>query len=347
LADPCGRSIGRIPITRRLRVLSLTRFAIGLALALGAGAPLAQTKLDLTLPWGPSEFHTVNAVEYGKRIAELTKGQVVITVHPGGALGIKANESIRAIEDGTVAMAEYAGFQNVGDIPMLGIESLPFLVDDYAQLRLMHQIARPAWEAALAKRGNKVLYSVPWPSQNFYLKKTVANLDDLKGVRMRTYDRVTAEMVSKLGMVPQQMNSPDIVPALASGRLDAVMTSGTTAVAQKYWEFLKHTYTTNHLWASNFVVIGQAAFNKLSPENRAIMERTAREMEPEFWKVSEGEHTKRMEDLRKGGMTVQAPPAAMIERMRAVTRPMWDEFAKANPGDGAKILAEFRAKTGK
>jgi TRAP-type C4-dicarboxylate transport system substrate-binding protein len=327
------------------------RLTLKLAAALALAAPLAhthaQTKLDVSMPWGPTEFHVVNAQNFAKRVGEVTQGQVTMTVHPGGALGIKANESLRAVEDGTVAMAEYAAFQNVGDLPLLGIESLPFLVDDYEQLKTMHSFARPAWEAALAKRGQKVVYVVPWPSQNFFTKKPIKTMDDLKGVRMRTYDRNTAEMVSKLGMVPQQMNNPDIVPALASGRLDAVMTSGTTAAAQKYWEFLKHTYNTNHLWASNLMVINGATWNKLSPENRAAIEKLAREMEPEFWKVSEGEHTKRMAQLKENGMTVEPASKELLERMRAVTRPMWDEFGKAAGPEGAKILADYRAKTGK
>ena len=323
-------------------------FAAALLAVVVATPAAAQTKLDVSIPWGPTEFHTVNAQNFAKRVAEVTKGQVILTVHAGGSLGIKANESIRAIEDGTVAMAEFAGFQNVGDIPLLGMESLPFLVDDYAQLRVMHGVTRPAWEAALTKRGNKVLYVVPWPSQNFFTKKPAKGIDDLKGVRMRTYDRITADMVAKIGMVPQQMNNPDIVPALASGRLDAVMTSGTTAVAHKYWEFLKHTYNTNHLWASNFLVVGTSVWNKISPDNRIAIEALAREMEPEFWKVSEGEHARRMDELRKNGMTVEPASKEMLDRMRIVTRPMWDDFAKGPAGaDGAKLMADYRAKANK
>jgi TRAP-type C4-dicarboxylate transport system substrate-binding protein len=112
----------------------------------------AQTKLDISMPWGPTEFHTVNAQNFAKRVAEVTKGQVLMTVHPGGALGIKANETVRAIEDGAATMAEFAGFQNVGDLPLLGLESIPFLVDDYEQLKVMHSFVRPKWVEDLAKR---------------------------------------------------------------------------------------------------------------------------------------------------------------------------------------------------
>ena len=324
-----------------------TSYVLALVASLAATPAIAQSKLDISLPWGPTEFHTINAQNFAKRVNEVTKGQVTINVHPGGSLGVKANESVRALEDGAVAMAEFAGFQNVGDLPILGIESLPFLVDDYDQLRIMHGVARPTWEASLAKRNQKLLYSVPWPSQNFFTKKPFKTFDDMRGVRMRTYDRVTAEMVTKLGMVPQQMNNPDVVPALASGRLDAVMTSGTTAVAQKYWEFLKHTYNTNHLWASNLMVVGNSAWNKLSSEHRAAIEKLAKEMEPGFWDVSKAEHGQRMDQLKTNGMTVEAAPKELLDRMRTITRPMWDEFAKNTGAEGTKLLADYRAKAGK
>lgn len=263
----------------------MTIVAAAAALAIWAAADArAQIKWDVSLPWGPTEFHTLNAEKFAAEVKAATNGQVLLTIHPGGALGVRANESVRAVEDGTVPMAEYAAFQNVGDVPLLGIESLPFLVDNYDQLKILHEFVRPAWEAALAKRNQKVLYVVPWPSQNFFFKRPVWTLDDLKGVRMRTYDKVTAEMVTRLGMVPLQMNNPDIVPALASGKLDAVMTSGTTAVAQKYWEFLKHAYNTNHLWASNLMAVNLDAWKELEPAQQQAIEKTARRSSPAFGK---------------------------------------------------------------
>ncbi len=307
----------------------------------------AATQLDISIPWGPTEFHTVNAQKFADSVAEITKNEVQMTVHAGGALGIKANESLRAIEDGTAAMAEFAAFQNVGEVPLLGIESLPFLVDDYEQLRVMHSFARPQWEKALAERGVKVLYVVPWPSQNFFLKKPVSSMQDLEGVRMRTYNKLTADMVSSLGMAPQQMNNPDIVPALASGRLDAVPTSGSTAVSQKYWEFLNHTYNTNHLWASNLMVIGLDYWEQLSSDHQSAIEALAKELEPEFWTISEAEHTTRMQQLQDNGMTVQLAPAELITRMKEVTRPMWDAFPDEAGDVAGQVLKQYMQATGK
>lgn len=324
-----------------------TLHAAAAALAVTCAAPaLAQeVQWDVSIPWGASEFHTVNAQTFAERVAEETGGAVQMTIHPGGALGIRANESLRAVEDGAVPVAEFALFQNVGDVPILGVESIPFLIEDYEGLKRMHALVRPTWEEEIAKRNQKVLYMVPWPSQNFFTTDPVESLDDLSGMRFRTYDANTAGMIQGLGAVPLQMNNADILPALATGKLDAVMTSGTTAVAQKYWEFLNHTYNTNHLWASNALTVNLDAWNALSEEQQATIERIAAEMEPEFWAVSEAEHATRMAQLEENGMTVQAPTPDLAAAMREATAGMAGEFAERVPGAG-DIIEQFKAGAG-
>ncbi|MEC9431654.1 MAG: TRAP transporter substrate-binding protein [Pseudomonadota bacterium] len=322
----------------------IMRLAMAGLVAGALATPAAAVEWDVSFPWGATEFHTVDGMNYAKAVEEATNGEVKLTIHPGGALGIKANESLRAVEDGAVPMAEYGMFQNVGDLPILGIEALPFLVKDYAQLKTMHSLVRPIWEAELEKRNQKPLYMVPWPSQNFFTKKEINTFEDFEGIKMRTYDANTATMVSRLGMAALQMNNADIVPALATGKLDAVMTSGSTAAAQKYWEFLNHVYNTNHLWATNVLVVNLDYWNELTEEQQEIMESLAKKMEPEFWAISEAEHGKRMAQLQENGMTVQAPSPEILAKMREVTADMADDFVARVPEAGP-IIEEFRKLT--
>jgi len=327
----------------------MMRAAGGLALtgAIGGAAHAqAPTRWDVSIPWGPSEFHTVNAQRFATEVRSLTNGAVQMTVHPGGSLGVRANETVRAIGDGVVPMAEMAGFQNVGDVPLLGIESIPFLIASYDELKTMHDLVRPAWERELERRNNLVLYVVPWPMQCMYFKKPITTAADLRGVRMRTYDRVTADMVTRLGMVPQQLTNPDVVPALASGRVDAVMTSGTTAVAQRYWEFLKHAYITNHLWASNLMVVNLESWRRLPQATRTQIQDLAKRLEPEFWNVSKGEHDQRMQQLQQNGMTVEQPAPALIQALRQATATMADDFIRTNAAAGS-IIQQFRQRVGR
>lgn len=325
------------------------RAAAGLATAAALGtAARAQspTRWDVSIPWGPSEFHTINANRFATEVRAATNGAVQLTVHPGGSLGVRANETVRSVGDGVVPMAEFAAFQNVGDLPLLGIESIPFLIADYDELKAMHDVVRTTWERELGRRNQTVLYMVPWPMQCFYFKRPIASAADLRGVRMRTYDRVTAEMSQRLGMVPQQLTNPDIVPALASGRIDAVMTSGTTAVAQRYWEFLKHAYVTNHLWATNLMVVNNESWAELPAATRTAIAELAKRLEPEFWNVSKGEHDTRMGELRSHGMTVEDPSPALTAAMREATATMVDDFIRAN-ASARPIIEAFRQRVGR
>jgi TRAP-type transport system periplasmic protein len=326
----------------------LSSAAIAAAMVVGLSSPvLSETKWDVSIPWGASEFHTKDAVAFAAAVKEATGGEVVMTIHTGGSLGVRHNESLRAIEDGLVAMGEFAAFVNVGDVPILGVESIPFLISNYADLRIMQDIVRPTWEAELMKRNQKMLYSVPWPSQNFFTKKKIETEADMKGIRMRTYDANTATMVSNLGMVALQLNSADVVPALATGKVDAVMTSGSTAVAQKYWEFLKHTYNTNHLWASNVMNVNLDMWKALSPAHQKAIEDLAHKMERDFWVISEAEHKKRMAQLVKNGMTVQAASPALQAAMVKATSTMEADFIKRVGGKSAEIIAAYRKRAGK
>jgi TRAP-type C4-dicarboxylate transport system substrate-binding protein len=327
----------------------MMRAAGGLALAgvatRGAFAQ-APVRWDVSIPWGPSEFHTVNAQRFAREVAAATNNTVQMTIHAGGSLGVRANETVRGVGDGVVPMAEFAAFQNVGDLPLLGIESIPFLIGNYDELKAMHDVVRATWERELERRNQTVLYVVPWPMQCFYFKRPITSAADLRGIRMRTYDRITAEMVQRLGMVPQQLTNPDIVPALASGRVDAVMTSGTTAVAQRYWEFLKHAYVTNHLWASNLMVVNNDVWRRLPAATRTTIADLGKRLEPEFWNVSRAEHDTRMGELRSHGMTVEDPSPALIQAMRQATATMVDDFVRANAAAGP-IIQQFRQRVGR
>jgi len=320
-----------------------------LGLACASTAPVraqAPTRWDVALPWGATEFHTVNAGRFANEVRAATNGAVQMTIHAGGSLGVRVNETVRALGDGVVPMAEFAGFLNVGDVPLMGIESIPFLVGNPDELRVLHAIARPAWERELERRSVVVLYMVPWPQQIFFVKRQVATVADLRGVRMRTNDRTTTEMAQRLGMVPQQLASTDIVAALASNRIDGVMTSATTALAQRYQDFLRYGHTTNHIWVTNAMAVSGDAWRRLPAPTRTTIADLAKRLEPEFWEVAKAEHDARSADLRAAGMTVEDASLALVQAMRDATAGMAEEFARTVPA-AAPLIREFRQRVGR
>lgn len=317
------------------------------AMALSAcEGPRDGTHWDLSMPWGPSEFHVANALRFAGEVNRLTQNDVTIHVHPAAILGIKGPESIRAVEEGIVDMADAASFHQVGTEPILGFESLPYLVDDIDQLAVLYSIIRKDVEAAFARHGVRVVYIVPWPNQNFFFDKPIQSVSDFSGLTMRSYDKSSTDLVKGLGMSPIQMPSPDVVPALASGALDAVMTSTTTAVAQKYWEFLRYTVRTNHTWSCNILTINESSWQALKPDYQAGIEALARQLEPEFWEVARRDDALKLKDLEANGMITQIPSEELLDEMRAQSQPIWESFVSQVP-EAESLLMAFLKATGK
>lgn len=328
-------------LRRALRPLALVS-----TLAIAPFAVNAQTKLDVSVPWGPNEFHSLNAVRFAERVKQDTNGEVLLNVHAGGTLGVKANESMRSIGEGVVPLGEYALFQNASRGPSLAVETLPFLVSDYDQLKVLHKHFRPLWEKALERNNQKAIYVVPWPNQFFFVKKPLNTMDDLKGVKMRSLDRLTTDWINRLGMTPTQVTNLEILQALGSGMIEGVPTSAGTAVSQKYWDFMKYGYQTNHIWASNVMAINLDTWKKLKPEHQKAIQAAATALEPEFWEASKQDHERKVAELKANGMTIQPAPAALQAEMRKRTTALWTTYTKPMGADAEKALAEFRKETG-
>lgn len=327
-------------------VLALLLPLIFIMLLASASRQEKATALDLSIPWSITQFHTQNAIRYARDIKAATDGRVSITVHPGAVLGIKGPDSLRAAADGIVPLVEMAGFQQVGRAPLLGLESLPFLVDTQEELGVLYSIMRDDIEAMFEEQGLKLLYIVPWPNQNLYMKTPIHTLEDLQGVKIRSQDVNTTQLMRELGLVPLQMPAADVVPALATGAIDATMTSTTTGAAQKYWEFLDYIYRSNHIWVSNMLVINARTWARLSTADQQAIEGLNKQLEKEFWAISKADDAKQLQILLQNNMKVALLPDDVAAAMRSKARPIWHKFIDQVP-EARAILNEYLSQTGR
>ena len=118
-------------------------------------------------------------------------------------------------------------------------------------------------------------------------------------------------------------------------------------MAQKYWDFMKYGYQTNHIWASNVLAINLDTWKKLTPQQQATIERIAHEMEPQFWEASKQDHQKKVAELKANGMNVADAPKAMVDEMVNRTKPLWDEYTKPMGEEAVAALAAYRKDIGK
>jgi len=331
--------------TRRGFISSVCAGAVALTLSLPVSADTIQINLADVLPDG--NFMVQNAKRFAEEVAKETNGDVVINVRPGGSLGFKGPEQMRAVRDSMVPMADILLSQQIGDEAFLGIEGVPFLVSSQDDLRALHKVVRPEIEKLVSTKYNqKILYMVPSPGQYLFLKTKTDNVDGLKNIKIRGADKMTVDTVTSIGMAGVLIPFGELIPALASGRVDGVATSATTGVDAKFWEFMKYVYPTNHTWSTNMVNINLNTWKKIPPQHQKTIEAIAARLEPEFWAVSANADVESLKKLTANGMEVVPVSEAMMADMRKMAAPLLDEYLKRAPAAGPFIKSYLEA-TGK
>jgi TRAP-type C4-dicarboxylate transport system substrate-binding protein len=326
-------------------------FMVGAATAIAVTsiawqASAAGVTLDLSEVLPESNYQTQNAKRFADEVAKVTKGDVKINVHAGGALGFKGPEQLRAVRDGLVPMADVLTSQQIGDEPLLGIETSPFLVTSYSDLRKLHDVMRPEWDKVAAKYNQKFLYAVPSPLQYMFLKVKTDTVEGLKGIKIRGADKTTVDICSSIGMAGIVIPWGELIPALASGRVEGVATSATSGVDGKFWEFLKYVYPTNHTWSSNVLSINLDAWKKIPANHQKAIEDLAKRMEPEFWGVADKMDKESIAKLTAQGMELVAIPPAMIASIQKMASPMLDAYVQKTPA-AEPIIKRYLASVGR
>jgi len=316
----------------------LTVAALSLAFATAAQA---QTKWDMPTPYPANNFHTENVQQFANDIDKATGGKLKITVHAAGSL-FKANEIKRAVQGGQAQIGEIllSGYSN--EDPLFGIDSVPFLATSYADAAKLHRASKKATDERFAKQGMQVLYSVPWPPQGVYANKELKSGADMKGLKMRSYNPATSRIAELVGAQPVTVQVAELAQAMATGVVNANITSGATGYDTKAWEHVKYYYDTQAWLPKNVIIVSQKAFAALDKATQGAVLKAAADAEARGWKTSEEKNKWYLEQLTKNGMKVETPSAALKADLRKVGNTMAAEWVKSAGADGQAALDAFR-----
>jgi len=301
---------------------------------LSATAAQAMT-WDMPTPYSEAVFHTQNVQQFAKDVEKATGGELNIKVHSAGSL-IKHKEIKNAVRSGQVPIGEFFLSLLANENPVFGVDSLPFLATDYGQAEKLWAASRPAIDKLLSKQRLKVLYAVPWPPQGFYTKTAVATASDAKGLKLRSYNPLLQKLATEMGMVPTQVEAPDIPQAFATGQVDAMITSPSTGVSSKSWDFLKRYYDTQAWLPKNVIVVNVKEFNKLSPKVQTAVLEAAKVAEARGWEMSKAETASKTALLKKNGIVVEEPSADLKAGFMKAGKAIIADWKK----DGGKVAED-------
>lgn len=168
------------------------------------------------------------------------------------------------------------------------------------------------------------------PTRSLYQKKEVKTVDDLSGLKFRSYNANLEKFATMVGAAPTQVEAPDIPQAFATGQVEAMITSPSTGANSKAWDFISH-YTPINAWVpKNIVVVNIAAFNALDEDTQAAVLKAAAEAEQRGWNMSRREADEKTQVLADNGVTIVEPSQELKDGLSKV---------------GVELLADWRANS--
>ncbi len=303
----------------------------------------AQTKWDMPVPYNESNFHTQNILQFAKELSAATGGKLTIQVHPSGSL-FKHPEIKPSVRRGLAPIGEILASLASNESPIYGVDSVPFLTGGYDDAKKLYAAQKPFLEKKLDSEGLMLLYSVPWPPQGLYAKKEIKSVEDISGLKFRTYNAATSRLSQLIKAVPTQVEAPDIPTAFQTGRVEAMVTSPATGVDSKAWDYLSHYHDLKGWQPRNIVFVNKEAFGKLPADQQKAMLAAAAAAETRGWETSVKETERTTKLLADNKITVVQPTAALRDALVKIGATMTAEWEKAAGSDGAELLKAYRAK---
>jgi TRAP-type C4-dicarboxylate transport system substrate-binding protein len=283
---------------------------------------------------------------FAEALAEASGHDIIVTVHPGGSLGYKSADHFDAVRDGAVEIADTPANFLGGFAPYFLISSMPFLVKSVDEAKLLLEIARPEYERILEENGQKFLYASPWPASGIWSREPVKNAEDLVGVKIRTFDPNGTKAFQAIKAAPIQLAWADVVPQLATGGIDAVLTSAEGGVSQKFVEQTKYFTEINYALPLNIVHMNKDAFDRLSPDQQKMIMDAAAIASDRNWAEVVGRTEKNYAQIEKDGgvITADGNESLLVDLSKAGDV-ILEEWLEKTGERGAATIAEFREKT--
>jgi len=327
-----------IGFTSALMKASMAALALVLA---GIGPALAQG----TTEWRFFTYFPVNDKPaqlnraFAEDVTKATGGRLKITVFAAGELPYKAPDVVKAVATNQVQMGDVAvGFAS-GDLPELNVLSLPFLCTTYEQFDKALPAVRQIADAELQKKFG-ITGVVHWtmPPQNFWLNRPISKLDDLKGLKVRSWNPEQSDMMKLLGGNAVSITSAEVIPALERKVIDGAITSALSANDWRAYELVRTGYMVNMTMGHQMMMVNTAELHKLPPDVQKILLDKAREWEPKYRQMSEEGDTAARKNLLANKVSLIEPSADDRKRAQATMRPMWDAWAKKYGTVGQQLV---------
>jgi C4-dicarboxylate-binding protein DctP len=174
----------------------------------------------------------------------------------------------------------------------------------------------------------------------------IKKVEDYKGLKMRTSGTAQATMYKALGAIPVGLSSKEIYTALQRGTIQGATSGLSRWRRSKLYEvapYLTVDPTTPYL--SMWLVVNNDAWNELSPDDQAILEGAARDLEGWTRTYAAKEREEDLAFIEEHAEALVEMDPEEVQRLISTVKPTMKELAEKQLGDRFEVLWGLLEKT--
>jgi len=310
--------------------------------ALASAPVVAQTnpkfnwKLASTfVPSLPALYNTARDI-FCAKVAEATDGNFNIRMYPAGEL-VPGYAVMDSVSNRTVECGQTASYYYYGANPSFCFDTaVPFGLNARQMAAWMtHGDGLKLLRELFATR-NIINFPIgnTGAQMGGWYRKEINTLDDLKGLKMRTAG-FGGEVLSRMGVVPQQIPAGDIYPALEKGTLDAVEFVGPLDDERLGLQKVAKYYYYPGWWEGSAQVslyVNDSAFNELPKHYQSVIEMAASHAHIAMLAHYDAQNGAALRRLIAGGAVLKVFSRDVMDAAFRATEETYKEFCDKDPG---------------
>ncbi len=308
--------------------------AAGTAPAIAQTLPEVRWRLTSSFPksldtlWGAAEG-------IAKRVGELTSGKFKITNFASGEI-VPGLQVLDAVQAGTVEAGQTAMYYYFGKNPAFAFGTvLPFGMNMRQQNAWWyHGGGEQAYNEFLKAYGCvAIAYGNTGTQMGGWFRKEIKSIADMKGLKFRV-GGVAGVVLTRLGVVPQQIAAGDIYPALEKGAIDAAEWIGPFDDEKLGFVKVAKYYYAPGWWEANsmgHMIVGNKAWEALPKEYQAAFYAACSESNAVTMAKYDHLNPTALRKLVSSGAQLRAFPRAVMDECYKAAQDQWAEWSAKVP----------------
>lgn len=293
--------------------------------------------------WHPAVSREVKTVwtPMMEAIEEESGGKLKYTMYSGGALG-KGPAHYDIVKNGMSDIGYFTATWTPGKFPLAESLSMAMWIEGKDKAAA---IGNELYETALKEEFDDVhLLQLNGCIQAFlWTRNPVKNIEDIKGLKIRTPGGMQTQYIKNLGAEPVFMPLGDVYTALDTGAIDGLVTCPPLVLAFKLHEVVKHGVVATFGCVTEGIAMNKRKWNKLDEESKATIAKIASNPYAHTHGLDDKTYDQMLADLKEKGVVLhELDPKTQFKWFAAYQQVTRDWVtAQKDPAKAEKVVRQL------